>query len=353
MSDAFRTTGSSPTEAVARTYDSIHLVGPGAVGCALLRRLPAGHRRLVAVTDSTATIANPAGLDPLAIAQWKEGGRSLAEHPHAHVLDAAEAVRTVDAGIVVDATATDLNRRGWTAALDAALARGACLALAAKAALCEAAGEWLNGSHAARVGCNAVLGGTGRDFLAELPELRRHWRSVAIVGNASTTAIIEAIERGATFSEGVAEAQALGYLEPDPEQDLQGVDAAVKLAIVAGAVTRRRIDPRAIRPEDIRVLDLSVVRGRARRGATTRLVARLTPNGRLRVVYEEVARDSLLAAPCGRVVYEYRLKRSERRLHVGEGLGAEATAAALWRDVNALGSQAATCSTPAAVTVPV
>jgi homoserine dehydrogenase len=337
MSDAFRTSGSSPGISRVRTCDTVHLVGPGAVGRALLRRLAGSRRRLIAVSDSTATLADPAGLDPLAVAAWKERGRPLREHPHARVLDTAEAVRVVDAGILVDTTSTDLNRRGWTDALHTALERGACLGLAAKGALCEAAGEWLNGPHRARVGCNAVLGGTGRDFAAELPELRRHWRSVAIVGNASTTAIIEAVERGATLQD---EAQALGYLEPDPEQDLQGADAAVKLAIVAGALTRRRIDPRSICPEDIRVLDRSVVRGRAQRGATTRLVARLTPNGRLGVAYEEVSRDSLLAAPCGRVVYEYRLKRSERRLHVGEGLGAEATAAALWLDVSSAGARA-------------
>jgi hypothetical protein len=59
------------------------------------------------------------------------------------------------------------------------------------------------------------------------------------------------------------------------------------------------------------------------------------------VSYEEVARDSVLAAPCGRVVYEYRLDRDERRIHLGTGLGADATAGALWSDIRALAAEAA------------
>jgi homoserine dehydrogenase len=247
----------------------------------------------------------------------------------------------VDADVVADASATDLDRAEWTAALGAALARGACVASAAKAALCEAGAEWFTGEHRRRAGCNAVLGGTGRSFISELPELQQRTRGIAIVGNASTTAMLDVIERGGTLAEGITEAQRLGFLEPDPELDLRGTDAAVKLAIVAGIVTGRRIDPRTIPCTDIRAIDLLAVRARARRGAATRLIGRLSDTGALRVSYEEVARDSVLAAPCGRVVYEYRLDRDERRIHLGTGLGADATAGALWSDIRALAAEAA------------
>ena len=320
------------------SYDTIHLVGPGAVGRALLHHLAGSRRRLVAVTDSTATLADAAGLDPLAVVRWKAAGRPLAAHPGAVRADAATVLHDVDADTVVDATSSDLDRRGWTAALDDVLERGACVALAAKAALCEAAATWLSGPHAERVGLNAVLGGTGRDFAADLPELRRYGQGAVVVGNASTTAIIETIERGGTLADGIAAAARLGYLEPDPEQDFRGLDAAVKLAIVAGALTGRRIDPRSIPADDVRSLDIAEVRARVRRNETTRLVGRLAADGTVRVAYEAVSRHSLLAAPCGQVVYEYRLRRNERRLHVGTGLGAAATAAALWADTAVLGA---------------
>ena len=325
--DAFRTTGTSPT---------VHLLGAGAVGRALLEQLAQSHLRLVAVTDSSGTIHDRAGIDARRIAAWKAAGRALCEHRAAHLSAAPEVIDTVCADIVVDATSTEPGRAGWTEALDRALSRGSALAFAAKGALCDAGPEWLGGDHAARIGCNAVFVGTGRAYIDALTELRSRVRGVAIVGNASTSTIIDALERGATFASALDEARRLGYLEPDPELDLRGADAAVKLAIVAGSLTGRRVDPATIECDDIRTLEPLLLRSRARRAHATRLVARLGQGGSLRVAYEELPTDSIFAVPPGRVVYEYRLDRDERRLHVGTGLGARATAAALWTDVVAL-----------------
>jgi homoserine dehydrogenase len=305
----------------------------------LLERFRGDRRRVIAITDTTGTVHAAAGIDVEGVLAWKRAGRPLAELPGSFAIDAPAAVAEVDADVVADATATELGRAGWTDALDLALRRGACVVSAAKAALCEAGAEWLSGELRARVGCNAVLGATGRSFMAELPELQRHARAIAVIGNASTTAIIEAIERGGTIDDGIDAARRLGYLEADPELDLRGADAAVKLAIVAGAVTGRRIDPHGIPCDDVRDLDIVAVRARARRHATTRLVARLSGTG-LRVAYEEIARDSILAVPIGRVVYEYRLRRDERRLHIGSGLGPDATAGAMWSDIRALAGAA-------------
>ncbi|HEU5209710.1 MAG TPA: hypothetical protein VFU06_09875 [Longimicrobiales bacterium] len=331
--DAHRTSGTSPTDDVG----TVHLLGAGAVGRALLQRIALSGRRLVAVSDSTATVAASHGLDPLRILAWKAAGRALAEWPGAWRIPTADAVARVDAGVVVDATATRGDRPEWTALLDAVLARGSAIALAAKDAIAERSAAWLTDS-AGSVGCNAVLGGTGQQLARELPELRRRWREAAIVGNASTTTILECIERGGTLAEGIEEANQRGYLEADPELDLRGRDAAVKLAVVAGALRGERIDADTIQCEDIRSLDHAVIRERVARGATTRLVARATPHG-VHAGYEEVDRSSALASPVGRVVYRYDLTRNERRLHIGGGLGAAATADALWVDVVALGSR--------------
>ncbi len=328
--DAHRTTGTSPGAG------TVHLLGAGGVGRALLQHLAMSGRRLVAVTDSGATVASQTGLDPLRILAWKAAGRPLRAWPGAWTVPSEAALTGIHAALVVDATATSADRPHWPALLEEVLERGSALALAAKDALAECAARWL-GAPGARVGCNAVLGGTGQAFVRELPELRRRWRSATLVGNASTTVILECVERGGTLTQGIEEARQRGYLESDAELDLRGRDAAVKLAIVAGALLGERIDPEGIACEDIRALDPEVVRSRVARGATTRLVARASAAG-LQVGYEEVARTSVLAAPVGRVVYRYELTSDERRLHLGGGLGAAATAEALWRDVVSLGS---------------
>lgn len=328
--DAHRTSGTSPGAG------GIHLVGAGGVGRALLQQLALSGRRLVAVTDSTGTVVDRHGLDPLRLLAWKAAGQPLGAWPGAWHVDAAEAVGGVGADLVIDASATDGTRASWPAVLEGVLGRGGALALAAKDALAARAAAWLEGP-APRVGCNAVLGGTGRAFVRELPELRRRWRAVAIVGNASTTAILECIERGGSLEQGIEEARQRGFLEADPELDLRGRDAATKLAIVAGTLQGRTIDPATIDCADIRSLDPAAIRARVAREATTRLVARATPAG-VCLGYEEVPRTSVLAAPVGRVVYRYDLTGNERRVHLGGGLGAAATAEALWVDVVALGS---------------
>jgi homoserine dehydrogenase len=321
--------------AVRTTPVSIHLLGPGAVGCALLRALPRGCI-VTGVTDSTATVRGRAGLDPFWIAANKACGRSVGTQPGARALPLEVALDWVGADVVIDATATDFDRPAWADALeDCVLARGRALALAAKDALCRRAHAWLADGRAGAVGCNAVLGGTGRSLRRERADLRERCCALAIAGNASTTTIVQAIERGGTLADGIAEAGRRGFLEADPELDLRGEDAAVKLAIVTGALRGRPFDPAAIPCEDVRDLDPALVRARAARGRTTRLVARADEDGRLAVRYQELTRGSALAVPCGRVAYAYTLEDGTQRVHIGAGLGAVATARALAADVAA------------------
>jgi homoserine dehydrogenase len=59
-------------------------------------------------------------------------------------------------------------------------------------------------------------------------------------------------EQGREFAEVLAEAQALGYAEADPSFDIDGVDAAHKLAILAALAFGRPVDFGAVHVEGIR-----------------------------------------------------------------------------------------------------
>jgi homoserine dehydrogenase len=324
--ETFCSSGTSPT---------LHLLGPGRVGRTFLARC-AALGRLVAVTDSTATVCDRNGLDPIAVAAWKETGRPLAEHPGGARLPVELALDLVSADVVVDATATGRGPNAFAAARGSAvLRRGQRLVLAAKDGLCAALAEWLAPALRARLGIAAVLGGTGGTLLAELDELRLACRSVALVANATVTTVIEALEAGRDVEAGLAAARARGYVEADAELDLSGADAAQKLAIVVGALRGVPVDPAAIATQDVRTLDPGLVRARAVRGVTTRQVARCDGDS-LRVSFEQVAHGAPLAAPRDRVVYSYALGQRRTRVHVGAGLGAAGTAAALAADVRAL-----------------
>lgn len=353
-SDGFLSSGQSPGRssahraAAARGVTRLHLVGPGQVGRAFLRQLAARADRqglrVVAVSDSSGTTYLRDGVDVDALCAHKERGGRVAELARAESVPTDLAIRLVSADIVVDATPS--SAAGTEQAIvrgRAALQAGASLALCSKNALARVAAEWLQPATRARVRCNATLGGTGAQLHEELDELRRDCTAVALVGNVTTTAIVTAIERGASVEEGIAEAERLGFLEPSASLDLDGSDAATKLQCVWGAVfgDTFRLPPafESIRREDVRELDPDLLRERAARGATTRLVARATrEGGRPVACFEELPIGSPLAAPQDRVVYSYQLPKGSR-VHTGLGVGYERTAEALWRDVAALAAE--------------
>ena len=332
--DAYCTTGSSPTN----PHAGLHVIGLGAVGRALLQSLNDGPFRLLGVTDSSGTARlDSEAHSPNRIAEIKAQGGSVSSHLSGSPLSLCAAIDWVDAEVVVDLTATDFTRPEWATALQqGVLDNGRTLVLAAKDALCLEAPAWLRGRYAGRLGINAVLGGTGGRLVRELPYLRTACRSAALVGSASTTAIIEAIERGCSLDEGIEAARGRGLLEADPELDLRGADAAVKLAIVAGALRGRAVDPAGIPCEDIRDVDPGTLRRRASEGQTTRLIGRLDESGGLSLEYEALPVEHPLAVPCERVAYLYECTPAETRAHFGDGLGAENTAAAVYADLEEL-----------------
>lgn len=330
--DAFHSSGQSPGT------PTLHLLGPGQVGRSFLQQLAGLPVRVVAVSDTTATVFDRGGLALAPLLAHKAAGGALASVPRAEAIPTDLAVRVVGADLVVDATPS--SEAGTVAALQrgrAALQNGAFLALCGKNALAVAAPEWLLGAYRGRVGIHAVLGGAGQALARELPELREHTAGLALVGNVTTTLLVEAIERGASLAEGIAEAQARGLLEPDPTLDLDGSDAATKLRCVWGAVFgeswAEALSPSRVQRDDIRGLDVELVRARARRGATTRLVGRGSRSGNdLRVTFEELPPGSPLVAPPDRVVYGYELPAG-LRVHTGLAVGHDRTAAALLEDV--------------------
>lgn len=58
-------------------------------------------------------------------------------------------------------------------------------------------------------------------------------QAIAGVLNGTCNAILSAMEQGAEYADALDEAQRLGYAEADPSSDVDGVDAAHKLAVLA------------------------------------------------------------------------------------------------------------------------
>ena len=64
---------------------------------------------------------------------------------------------------------------------------------------------------------------------------------MGIVNGTTNYILTRMTEAGASFADALAEAQRLGYAEPDPTADVEGFDAAAKAAIIASIAFGARV----------------------------------------------------------------------------------------------------------------
>ncbi len=238
-----------------RTGKDLVLLGAGTIGRAILTMIAANPTRfstirLVAVIDRSGMVSDPAGINPdgmRRIVAAKEAGKSLATLPDGAALSPADALEAlVDQALIrpvlVDATAADtmpLLHVAAEAAFDIVLANkrpmtaplGSFAELEAKLA-----------RHGGRLRYEATVGAGLPLAMAVRQLIETGDRITELEGSLSGTLalVLSAIETGMPFSEAVQQAVTNGMTEPDPREDLSGMDVARKTLILARMLGHRR-----------------------------------------------------------------------------------------------------------------
>lgn len=116
-------------------------------------------------------------------------------------------------------------------------------------------------------------------FRDTLPAVRL--RSFSGIFNSTSNVIIETMEAGRSFDEGVRMAQELGITETDPAHDVDGWDATVKICALAKVLMKLPLTPSEVRREGIRGLSTQRLQAARAEGKPYKLVARarLAENG--------------------------------------------------------------------------
>ena len=135
---------------------------------------------------------------------------------------------------------------------------------------------------------NALAAANGRRFLFEstvldsapvfslfretLPVARL--RGFTGIFNSTTNVILETMETGRSFEEGVKAAQDLGVTETDPSHDVDGWDATMKVCAISRVILKTPLLPAAVDREGIRGLSAALLQRARAEGKPYKLVAR-------------------------------------------------------------------------------
>lgn len=260
-------------------------------------------------------------------------------HPERTLTTDAEAA--LDADVVVEL----MGGTGRAAELMLqALAAGRRVVTANKAALAERWSEFAPAIREGRVYFEAaVMAGT--PVLGPLAGALRGSRPLELhaILNGTCTHVLTLLEQGVAFRDAVREAQRLGYAEADPSLDIDGLDAAHKLLLLA----RLAFDPAMGWDElrrdthGIREITPAIAMEAMEDGGRVRLVGSIVPEGpagrrrwraRVRPVYLP-AGHPLAADASNRNALVFRGDAVGEVVIAGPGAGALPTASAVLADV--------------------
>jgi homoserine dehydrogenase len=154
--------------------------------------------------------------------------------------------------------------------------------------------------------------------------------------NGTTNFILSEMTRGASYAGALAEAQRLGYAEADPGSDVEGIDAAHKLAILAQLAFRRAVTSPLIARRGISTVGRDDVSLGKRMGWRVKLVAVARLRGHLEasVTPAFVPVGHPFAEPVGANNCIRVIGRASGTLtFAGSGAGRDPTASAVIGDV--------------------
>lgn len=244
----------------------VGIIGAGTVGSGVLEILTTRTESLSRAAGVALKVARVAARFDHELAPWLALGvpvttdvNVLLEDPQVHI-------------VVELAGGYDLPKAWVTRALEL----GKSVVTANKAMLAKHGGDLfpLAARHGAELRFEAAVGGA----IPIIRSLREAFvasdaTSLACIINGTSNYILTRMyQNGLGFQEALAEAQAAGYAEADPTFDVEGIDAAHKVALLATLCSGRRVDFQKMRVEGITHITAADIAGAKELGCVIRLL---------------------------------------------------------------------------------
>jgi homoserine dehydrogenase len=342
--NSFQTSGNSPGDRDLRCH--VGILGFGTVGSAVARRLtgpdPIPQLRLTHICDRRARDKRARQTEPLVNLTWTDRFDDLLAS------DVDVIVETVPSG----EPAVDYVRGTLLAGKSVVTSNKLVIAHHGSALLllAERQGRQLRFSSAVS-GAMPLVRVLGEGLSGD------RVLSVDATLNATTSAVLSHMDAsGCAMDEAIAHACGQGYAESDPSTDLDGLDAAAKLAVVCGLAFGVRVAPDAIDTRSTARIGVDNLRRAKQRGGTIRQIAHASFDPARRVLTTWVAPmfvpdASLFARMRGpQLAGVIQCVRAGEITVTGAGAGGEATAVAVLSDIRTIArDRAALVSAPVLV----
>jgi len=274
------------------------LIGYGNVARALVRLLAGRRRQFPFTVTGIHTLRHGTALDP--------GGLSAEPRFGPRAASIEEFLDAARADVAVELTTLDPSSgEPASSHIRAAFARGMHVVTANKGPIAHAYAGLRELAVRAGLGFrfeSAVMDG------APIFNLWRHTMpGVRVLGfagalNSTSKVVVETMERGGSFEDGLAHARAMGITEAGGAFDVDGWDSAAKTAALANVLLDARTTPQQVSTRGIARLTPERIEEINSQGKTVRLIsrARRTRSGvSLRVRAEVLDRTDILATPHG------------------------------------------------------
>ncbi len=292
--------------------------------------------RIVGVFDRKGSANDPSGLDTSKLIDVKKKYGSVNRYSGAFDnTSGTQNINNLEAEVLIEATESNYKdaEPGMTHIIDA-MKRGMHVISVNKGPLALAFPslmELADYNHVLFRFSGTVGGGT--PILDFAKNSLRGERIVSFDGilNGTTNYILTNMADGMSFNNALSDAKQKGYVEADESLDLDGLDAAAKLVILANWIMGMKVTMPDIKRTGIRNVDSDEIKHATEKNCAIKLIA--SCNKELIVAPKAIAADDPLCVSGTLNAISFTSEQSGTQTIIGRGAGGIETASSILRDL--------------------
>ena len=292
--------------------------------------------RIVGVFDRKGSANDPSGLDTSKLIDVKKKYGSVNRYSGAFDnTSGTQNINNLEAEVLIEATESNYKdaEPGMTHIIDA-MKRGMHVISVNKGPLALAFPSLMELADYNRVlfRFSGTVGG-GTPILDFAKNSLRGERIVSFDGilNGTTNYILTNMADGMSFDDALDDAKKKGYVEADESLDLDGLDAAAKLVILANWIMGMKVTMPDIKRTGIRNVDSDEIKHATEKNCAIKLIA--SCNKELIVAPKAIAADDPLCVSGTLNAISFTSEHSGTQTIIGRGAGGIETASSILRDL--------------------